>query len=156
MGNDTSDFSIIDENNEEPSLPKVQELHRKGRAYAVMLERKLNGNCYADWAYWIIYDLRNGKETWRLSSKINGDELEFKLRTVEMKDGKLVTKNCFPLYYSTKSNNYMTILKCSSLELELYGDNIHSQRLENLKFKKDVNIFGFIKFDKQDKIPIAF
>lgn len=54
----------------------------------------------------------------------------------------------------------MTILKGHNKEkfiyLELYGDNIHSQRLENLKLTDKFSIFGFIKFDSQDKIPIAF
>ena len=54
----------------------------------------------------------------------------------------------------------MTVFKSckegKSIYLELYGDNIHSQRLENLKLGDKFTIFGLVKFDSQDKIPIAF
>jgi len=153
MGNAISEEYNLINNNEPQSLPKINLFHRKGKPYGKLLDYKLNSNRYNDWGYYEVYDLRCGNYTWNLSLKVYGDELDFifySMRDIELK---------FPLYYSSKSNLYMTMLKgrhgLKYVELELYADNIHSQRLQNLNLNLEFFIWGFIKFDNQDKIPIA-
>lgn len=62
----------------------------------------------------------------------------------------------FTFHYDGVHNTYMTVFKGNkegkSIYIELYGDNIHSQRIENLKLDK-FRVYGFIKFE--NKIPIA-
>lgn len=162
MGNNNSnEFTIIDENKEDPpNLPKINPFHPKGKPYGVLLDRKLKGKHPNGWAYYHVYDLRNGKSIWHLQVNIYGDELQFEFDLVRKNGDKEEVYFKFPLHYSSQSINYMTILKGKNerkcVELELYADNIHSQKLENLKLENSFKIYGFIKFDKQDKIPIAF
>lgn len=156
MGNNTSNYDIIDMNDQPLSPP----YHRKGKAYGLILDRKLLSLVNSEWSFFSIYDLRNGKLTWRLYIKVYGDELELQLYLIRKKDGKDDLYFFFPLRWSSLSNNYMTVFKGykegKSIYLELYGDNIHSQRLANLKLENVFSIYGFIRFDTQDKIQIAF
>lgn len=156
MGNTTSEYNIVDENKQEPSLPKINPFHCKGKPYGTLLEHKLKSKYYTRWSYYDIYDLRNGKSTWWLDMNVNGDILEFKLHLIKKDDTKDEIISTLPLRYNSRSNNYMTVLKGRGVELELYADNIHSQRLENLKLETKFFIYGFIRLDGQDKIPIAF
>jgi hypothetical protein len=160
MGNEESTYDIIGEK-EDPSLPKINSFHSKGKPYGVMIEIKLNGKYPDKWAYWRISDLRNGaKSMWKFYTQIYGNNLEFKLCLARMENKKEEIYLEFPLRYSSESNVYTTVLKGSTegkaVKLELHGDNIHCQKIENLKLNQKFVIWGFIKFDDQDKIPIAF
>jgi hypothetical protein len=149
MGNTASEYNSIEDNE---TLPEVKNFHRKGKPYDIILKSRLNNNNPTVWGYYVIYDLRNGVGTWRLDTKIYGDEIDFRLHLIE-KDKITET---IDLRYSSKSSDYITILKGCNVELELYSDNIHSQRLYELFPKNKFSISGFIKFDNQDKIKIAF
>jgi hypothetical protein len=75
------------------------------------------------------------------------------------KDKEVVNRR-FVLEYSSESNIYMTVLKGYKkgyrVRVELFADNIHCQRINDLKLTLPFKIWGFIKFDEQDKIPIAY
>lgn len=74
MGN--AGYNIIEEKDEENLPPIVYSGHPKGKAYGIMLDRKLKSSL--EWAYFPIYDLRNGQMTWKLNSKVYGNELELR------------------------------------------------------------------------------
>lgn len=103
--------------------------------------------------------MRNGKPTWRLSTKAYGDELQFKFKLIQKKEEKEEVYFTFPRY-SSQYNTYMTLLKDEreefKVELELYADNMHCQIIKNLKLTINSGTFGFIRFVNRDKIPIAF
>jgi hypothetical protein len=154
MGNDNTYERV--NNDDDKQQPIIKNFHRKGRPYGLLLDKKLNSSCPTTWSYWSIFDLRNGKGTWWLNSKSLGDELKFILYLT--KTEKLFHDGVY-LEYNSKSNDNMTILKGRnseiSVELELYVDNIHSQRIHDLKTTHKFFIYGFIKFNNQDKIKIA-
>ena len=158
MGNENSMYTSVDPEVKIPGLPKPNSFHRKGKPYGLMVDRKLNSKNMTVWAYWNVYDLRNGQSTWRLSDYLYGGELQFKFQLVQNKDDKICFT--FPLRYSSRSNTYMTVLKGQEqgkyVELEIYADNIHCRIMENLEVNASLKCFGFVKFDNQDKIPIAF
>ncbi len=154
MGNIS--YDLIPE--ESLSSAMISPYHKKGKAYGILVDLKLK-NTNTEWTYITVYDLRNGKPTWRLYIKLYGNEIELQFYLIRKKDNKDDFYFYFPLRWSSSSNTYMTIFKGykegKSIYIELYGDNIHSQRIANLKLDK-FRAFGFIKFDEQDKIPIAF
>lgn len=92
---------------------------------------------------------------------VYGNDIDFML-SIMGKDnkGKEVVNRQFVLEYSSESNVYMTVLKGYKkgyrVRVELFADNIHCQRINNLKLTLPFKIWGFIKFDDQDKIPIAY
>src|SRR5438445_11330110 len=158
MGN-VSDYDLVEEKT--PSaLPEVFPFHRKGKPYGVILDYKLKSIKNTELNYWSINDLRSGNPTWGLGVSVYGDVLNFEFVCVKKNKDKYDVTDRFPLHYSSRSNRHMTVLKgrCGfkSVVLELCADNIHSQRLDNLKLEKSFIIWGFVAFDDQDKIPIAF
>lgn len=170
MGNNTSNY-IAGENFDSSSSSEYEPVdiiktptnpfHKKGKPYGVILDIKLNCNEPNDWACFVLYDLRTGnKSNWWLNVNVYGNELEFKLHIVDKTNKDL---RMYELRYSSESNMCVTVLKGRTLNyyvrLELYADNIHCQRIHTLKnFKpvRPIKIWGFIQFDNQDKIPIAF
>lgn len=165
MGNIDTTYDIIEEpNTSNIPLPMIQ-LHPKGKPYGIMIEFKLKCNVPNGEGVYPIYDLRVGdKSPWYLGVDIYGEELKFSLYTFlrHVKDNKSMYDTLFTLKFSSESNNHMTVLKGSKwggcVRLELFADNIHCQRMENIKFKeiKKFHIWGFIQFDDQNKIPITF
>lgn len=161
MGNKDSKYEFIEENDEKtPKLPPIC-VHPKGKPYGKLIEIKLKGKFPNEWSYYEIYDLRVGnKSPWYFAINIFGEELECTFCITHMENDKTLVDKEFLLKYSTESNNYMTIMKGYNkninIRLELYADNIHCQRIENIKFKHKCNIWGFITFDDQHKIPISF
>jgi hypothetical protein len=155
-GEELSDSSI-DDPVLLPVLPPIKHFHSKGKPYGAMLNIQLKSKFPYQWGYCIIYDLRTGnKSPWWFDLNIYGDELQFKLH-ITFNNTIMIT---FPLKYSSESNIYTTVLKgCKNsniVKFELFADNIHCQRITGLKLTLAFKIWGFITFDKQDKIPIAF
>lgn len=151
------DTSLIDDHTLLPALQPIKQFHSKGKPYGVLLNIKLKSKFSYEWSYYIIYDLRTGnKSPWWLDDNIYGDELKFKLHITNND----TIKSTFPLKYSSESNIYTTVLKgyknSKIVKLELFADNIHCQRITDLKLTHTFKIWGFITFDTQDKIPIAF
>jgi len=117
-------------------------------------------------------DLRNGKKTWKIQTALFGDELKIEIDIVRYTGDmsqdyyssffkKVMVFDC---HVSIETNSYMTVIKGVSghqkVRLELYGDNIHYHRINELNPKyldyfRSVNVYGFIKFNEQGKIPIA-
>jgi hypothetical protein len=158
MGNTNLHYNQIEEEyKEEKPLPVIQPEHKKGRTFAKLLNMRLNKKYTADYIYWDIFDLRNGKQTWRIYIKLLGNELEFYFGVLYK---QLTHHECYLLRYSSSSTQSMLILKGQlkdyDVTLELYADNIHCQRLLNLEISKELKIYGFITYNNQDKIPIAF
>jgi hypothetical protein len=144
------------EEKEEQIIPKINPFHSKGKPYDVIIKYRLNRieNVSSDqWGYRQLYDLRNGMITnlWRLCTKIDGNDICFMFTLICDK----ITKN-ISLYYSNESTIYMTVLKGDKIRIELCADNIHSQRIHQLKINVEFSIWGFLQFDHQDKIPFAF
>ena len=164
MGN-KSIYSIVDEDEiiNKP-LSNNTPIYLKGLPYEIILKHKLKGRNWLEWTYFFIYDLRNGKITWKLLVNVYGDKLEFKLYVVNSKEDITAPitdlSTTIPLYCSKSSTNYMTKLKGSkdgkNVELELYPDNIHCYTLQKCNIEYKLIIYGFIKLDDQSKIPIAF
>lgn len=140
------------------NIPPINPFHTKGKPYGTILDVKLKSDHPYNWAYDPIYDLRTGnKSQWGLNAQTYGNELNFQFLRLSS-DNKTEAK-C-DLKYSSESNIYTTILKgCGNngvkIRFELFADNIHCQRINNLKLTKKFDIWGFLKFDNQDKIPIA-
>lgn len=152
MGN-TETYEALEEK-EEQIIPKINPFHSKGKPYDVIIKYRLNHRIRSDkLAYYHLYDLRNGMITklWRLYTKIDGNDICFMFKLI----CDNITKN-ISLYYSNESTIYMTVLKGDKIRIELCADNIHSQRIHQLKINVKFIIWGFLQFDHQDKIPIAF
>ena len=160
MGNNKSIYSIVDSDEivDKPT-PKITPIYPKGLPYHISLNYKLKSTSYLEGAYFPIYDLRNGKMTWKLVVNVYGEELKFELYMLKGHNDEIIdSSQIIPLRYNSGSTNYMTKLKGHNDDkyVELYPDNIHCHILDNLKLKSKLIIYGFIKLDNQNKNPIAF
>lgn len=126
--------------------------HPKGKAYELLIKNRLEDPIdQSKQCYWKIYDLRTGlNNLWGFSMRVVGDELNCNFLVLH--EGKTMDNITLT---SKKVNNYTTLFKGSNVTLELYGDNIHCQKIHELNIKAKLFIYGYIKFD-QTKIPIAF
>jgi hypothetical protein len=152
MGQEQS-YEPIQEN-KEIMLPPVQQEHRYGRAYAKLLKTRLQYQ--NEWATYMIYDLRTMKRRWALCSKVIGNELKFYFQTLKNGEihnqwSKLSHDKSFKIYNTVLTTRYADY----DITLELYADNIHCQLLQNTKLT-NIYIYGYLKVDYQDKIPICF
>lgn len=86
---------------EEPLFPAmISPHHKKGKAYGILVDIKLK-NTDTEWTYITVYDLRNGKPTWRLYIKLYGDEIELQFYLIRKKD-KDDLYFYFPLRWSSQ------------------------------------------------------
>ena len=96
------------------------------------------------------------KHKWAICSNVIGNELKFYFQT--LKKGK-IHDQWDKLSHDKSFKIYNTLLTTRydghDITLELYADNIHCQLLQNTKLT-NINIFGYLKVDHQDKIPICF
>jgi len=131
--------------------PLINPHHPKGKAYETLIMKmlELKKNDERHWGMYIV-DLRDNVNKWFLGLTVFGDELS--VNFYHMKDWK-VTQNS-PLTYKDINVTYSTVFvsKDSSVLLELYGDNIHHEKIS--KYNRSSSITGFIKFGNQRKIPI--
>ncbi|CAH6419999.1 Hypothetical protein HVR_LOCUS1053 [uncultured virus] len=166
MGNDISTYSEIIEERDLESENK--EVIYGSEPYGKMF--RLVSRCKSK--HWFdIYNIKNGTSTWRIHMKIKGKEIEMTLDSY-IKDKILFN---IPLKYNHSiSNSYTTVLKgqhgFDEITLELYADNIHCQKIQNLEKNVKVrdttvssgikiitvSLFGYLKVGSRDKIPIVF
>ena len=162
MGNNQDICHYVDEQAE--TYPKINPFHKKGKAYGLIINDRLKREDPSGKRYSMIYDLRSGlKNNWVFNYKIIGDEIQGDFVILKSVDQ---SRETYPLKWSSQSNHYKTIFKGSSsnfiseyaskVELELYADNIHHYKLQNLKIPTKVIVYGYVKFYDQDKIPIVF
>jgi len=104
--------------------------------------------------YFNIYNVGTGLINWKLYVK-NDNHLNFKLCLLE--NNKIILS--LPLRYSNSSNDYKMILKSKTwsdcVTIELYSDNIHTHRLNNLKLPILPILYGFLTYDGHEPIPIV-
>jgi hypothetical protein len=156
MGNKHTRYDILDIDTKEIAKSENHKLIRiKRNPYNVIINRKIKGEHPNGWSYFDIHNLKDGKFRWRLNIKLNRNYDDFKSELNIVDDNNIIMFS-MPLHYSSKSDDYRLILKSKYVKLELHADNIHSQRLHELKLSYKFKNFGFIQFENEDKIPIAF
>lgn len=175
MGNDNSlpyyDNVETKESNKIINKVPLEKFHSKGKPYGAMLKLKLNGINPTKTTFYEVSDLRNGKPSYGFGICVCGNELNFGLALLDLSDEKKpnITATIKLRYSNSKSNFYTTFLKStgdmiiydkkkyipSTVEMEIYADNIHCRLIETLGMKKNFTFSGYIKFDQQDKFPFA-
>jgi hypothetical protein len=102
--------------------------------------------------YYNIYNLGTGLLNWKLS--INKEKI---INLCLLENKKIILT--LPLRYSHSSTDDKMILKSKTwsdcVTLELYTNNIHKERLEQLNLHLSPILYGFLIYDGYKPIPIV-